>query len=186
VPGPSALWLLPAAALVVGAAAWLRPDGPSPTAAPPVRSVRLHADAAPARAFNAPQAGRADDNRARAAAPPEEESVADEPVVEVQTGQLPELLGRHDLEAGMEKVRAAVGACAEVEHYAGVATVRIVIAPTGAVQAVSVLPPLDETETGACVSKAVRAATFPRFRGTVIPTVELTYPFMIGAPPAAP
>jgi TonB family protein len=167
------------AALGVGGAALalsLRSPLRSPLAAPPVRTARLASHGGPvSRAASAPAGEGA----------PDEEPAVDEPAV-VETGGDPEQLGRHDLEAGMEKVRPAVEACQEVERFEGTVTVRLTIAKTGAVQSALVLPPADETATGACVLKAVRAASFRHFQGTLLPTVELTYPFLFRPPTNPP
>jgi hypothetical protein len=90
-----------------------------------------------------------------------------------------EQLGRLELEAGMDKVRAKVLGCREVEHFDGTLFVRLTIARSGSVQSASVLPPAAETATAQCVKKAVKSASFPHFRGTYLPTIELTYPFQM-------
>jgi hypothetical protein len=156
------------------AAAWIRPEEPPPTAAPSVRTLRL--GARPAAAGSTSAVGPTAPPPSSAPAP-EDEPVADEPVA-VETGDVPESLGRRDLQDGMDQLRPAVLACAtETEPFAGLLTVHITIAKTGGVQSVEVLPPNDEAPIVKCVEKAVRAATFPRFAGTLLPTVELTFPF---------
>ena len=47
---------------------------------------------------------------------------------------------------------------------------------SGNVKSAQALEPLDQTQTGQCVAKESRHASFPRFRGTLTPTIELTYP----------
>jgi hypothetical protein len=153
-----------AVALVV-AVLGLAPSEASPTAAPPIATPRLRAG---------PVA------KARAAAPAstaEEDQAADDPAPTLQTSDLPEELGRRDLEAGMDKVRHAVESCRSLEQFMGLATVEVVIAKTGLVQSATMVPPLDKTRTGDCVARAVRTAVFPRFRGFLFPTLALTYPF---------
>jgi hypothetical protein len=54
------------------------------------------------------------------------------------------------------------------------------------VQSAAALAPLDHTPTGDCLVRVVRqSATFRPFKGTLLPTVELTYPFILGTPTAA-
>ena len=53
----------------------------------------------------------------------------------------------------------------------------MVIDRSGGVKSAHALEPLDETATGQCVAEEVRHASFPHFRGTLTPTIELTYPF---------
>jgi hypothetical protein len=89
---------------------------------------------------------------------------------------------RRDLEAGMEKTKKHVAHCQSLEQFAGTLQVRVVIGKSGSVQSVSVLPPVDKTETAACVIKAVKTtAAFPRFKGELTPSVELVYPFYFRA-----
>jgi hypothetical protein len=158
-----ALWIVCAA---VVAFVWLRPlhDGTLP--APVVHQLRK-------------KARPVDGDPATAVAQPEDEPVADDPAARpVQSGP-PEMLNRHDLENAMLKVHPKVMQCRDVEQFAGTLTVRLVIAKTGNVQALSILPPGagDKTRTADCVKRALRNLSFPRFRGTYIPTIEWTYPF---------
>lgn len=156
-----ALWVVCAAVI---AWVWLRP---------------LHEGALPAPVTHAPR-------KARAVSPaglaqPEDEPVAEEPAAApVQTGP-PEQLSRHDLEGALDKVRAKVMQCREVEQYSGFLTVKMTIGKSGNLQAVSVMPPVDKTRTADCVKKALRHISFPRFRGTLLPapgTIEWSYPFL--------
>ncbi len=84
---------------------------------------------------------------------------------------------RRDLEAGMEQVKKQVWRCHDVEQFQGLLNVHLVITRAGSVQSAQVLPPLDKTETATCVVRAVKQASFARFRGAENPTVELTWPF---------
>jgi hypothetical protein len=166
-----ALWVVCAA---VVAWVWLRPlrEGTLP---PPV--------------VRAPRKARIDPRRATVAAP-EDEPVADEPAAApVQAGP-PEQLNRHDLESAIGKVRSKVLACRDVEQFSGFLTVKLTIEKTGALKSVAVQPPVDKTRTADCVKHALRGLSFPRFRGTWVPQIEWTYPFVLGdvasAPAAAP
>jgi hypothetical protein len=105
---------------------------------------------------------------------PEDET----PTLNVLTaGGLPEEPNRHDLEDAMERVRKRVEACQSLEQLAGVVQVQMTIDRSGNVKSAHTLPPLDATQTGQCVAREVRHASFPRFRGTLTPTIELTFPF---------
>jgi hypothetical protein len=121
------------------------------------------------------------DPTARAAAAQTDDELApeeDAPVLNVvSAGGLPEEPGRHDFEQAMAKVRPRVDQCRQLEQFVGLVQVRVVIERSGGVKSAQTLPPLDETQTGQCVAKAVRYAAFPRFRGTLTPTIELIYPF---------
>ena len=111
-------------------------------------------------------------------AAPDDEPVADEPTAAPVRGGPPEQLDRHDLEDTLARARPKVLACQKLEQVTGFVTVKMVIAKTGNLQSVAVLPPLDKTRTADCVKHALRGLTFPRFRGTLIPTIEWTYPFL--------
>jgi hypothetical protein len=149
---------------VVLAAWWQLAPGPTPR----VRTLR---PPHPVRAAAAADAG---------ARTPDDETAEDTPPAPVAAGpnDLPEQPSRHDLEAGMERVKKQVARCQSLEQVTGALWVRVVIARSGSVQSVSALPPHDKTPTGECVAKAVKhEASFPRFRGELTPTVELTFPF---------
>lgn len=149
--------------------------------------------------------GPSKDRSPRAAARElDDEPVAEDPAPPVPApGDVPELLGRHDLEAGMEKIQPRLAQCRAAsetvtaraeergeeggegraesrreDELVSVVTVRLTIAKTGQVQSVTVLPPHDRSALAECVSRAVRTASFPRFRGTLLPTIELTYPIV--------
>jgi hypothetical protein len=167
-----ALWIVCAA---VVAWVWLRPlhEGPLP---PPVTRT--------------PRKARIDPRRATVAAP-EDEPAAEEPAAApVQAGP-PEQLNRHDLENVIDKVRHKVLACRDVEQFSGFLTVKLTIEKTGSLKSAVVQPPVDKTRTADCVKHALRGLSFPKFRGTWVPTIEWSYPFLFsdgtpGAPPAQP
>jgi hypothetical protein len=101
------------------------------------------------------------------------------PTMPVGTADLPEQLDRHMLENGMSKAFKAVEKCWDLEHFAGRMRVNVVIDKTGNPKSVQLLEPTMKTQTTDCVVKAVhRNASFPHFRGTLLPTVELSYPFL--------
>jgi hypothetical protein len=101
----------------------------------------------------------------------------DAPVMNVVTaGGLPEEPGRHDFEQAMLKIMPKLIACQSVEQLVGIVQVHLVIDKSGNVKSAQALPPIDQTQTGQCVAKESRHASFPRFRGTLTPTIELTYP----------
>jgi hypothetical protein len=112
-------------------------------------------------------------------APDDENAPEDEtPTLSVLTaGGLPEEPDRHEMEEAMEKVRKRVEACQSLEQLAGIVQVRVVIDRSGNVKSAHAVEPLDETQTGQCVAREVKHASFPRFRGTLTPTIELVYPF---------
>jgi hypothetical protein len=88
------------------------------------------------------------------------------------------MLNRHDLENAIDRVRDKVMQCRAVEQFSGLLTVKLVITRNGSLQSASVLPPVEQTRTAECVRHALRGLSFPRFRGTYLPTIEWTYPFL--------
>ncbi len=186
-------WLLVAAALTLAAVAvwWAFAEPPAgPMVVPKPSSLRARAG------------GSKNDPTRAPAKELEDEPAADDPAPPAPPpGDLLELLGRRDLEAGMDKIRPrleqcrgptetataaaeenaeASGADSKRENEApSVVTVRLTIAKTGQVQSVTVLPPHDRSALADCVARVVRTASFPRFRGTLVPTVELTYPIVL-------
>src|SRR5690348_11474920 len=162
-----ALWMVCAAVI---AWVWLRP---------------LHDGSLPAPVVRAPRKARAAKS-ANSVAQPEDEPVADEPVAQpVQAGP-PEQLTRHDLENAIDKVKPKVLACKDVEQYSGFLTVKMIIDKSGNLKSAQVQPPVDKTRTADCVKHALRGLSFPRFRGTYIPQIEWSYPFLFGEPASAP
>jgi hypothetical protein len=105
------------------------------------------------------------------------------PTQPVGTADLPEQLDRHQLEEGMERARPAVEKCRVTDPFGGgfvgTITVHLTIDKSGKVPSVVLVPPPERSPMTDCVLKAVhRNASFPKFRGTLLPTVELTYPFL--------
>jgi hypothetical protein len=163
-----ALWIVCAAVI---AWVWLRP---------------LHDGPLPAPVTRAPRRARAAKNANAPVAQPEDEPIAEEPAAQpVQAGP-PEQLNRHDLESAIDKVKPKVLACRDVEQYAGFLTVKLTIDKSGNVKSAQVQPPVDKTKTAECVKHALHGLSFPRFRGTYVPQIEWSYPFMFGeSAPAA-
>jgi hypothetical protein len=113
-------------------------------------------------------------------AAPDDEPAAEEPAT-VATG-IPEMLDRRDLENALAKIRPRIDRCRERDQFNGLLTVTMVIKNNGNVQSATVQPPLDQSETARCVTKMLKGASFPRFRGTYLPTIEWTYPFLFREP----
>ncbi len=156
-----ALWIVCAG---VVAWVWLRP---------------LHDGTLPGPVTHAPRKARRLDPTAAPLAQPEDEPVAEEPVAAPVASGPPEMPSRQDLEGTMLKVSQHVlSSCRDVEQFAGLLTVRLVIARSGNVQSLQVQPPAAETRTAECVKHALHGLSFPRFRGTYAPTIEWTYPFL--------
>src|SRR2546421_368176 len=124
----------------------------------------LHEGSLPAPVVRAPRKARVDPRHA-AVAQPEDEPVAEE-------------LNRHDLEAAIDKVKPKVMQCRDVEQFAGFLTVKLTIEKNGALRSIGVLPPVDKTRTADCVKHALRGLSFPHFRGTWMPEIEWSYPFL--------
>jgi hypothetical protein len=162
-----ALWVLCAVAI---AWVWLRP---------------MHEGVLPPPVTRAPRKARAKVDPHAALPQPEDEPVADEPAAQpVRTGP-PEQLNRHDLENAIDHYRSKVLACKDVEHYTGFVTVKLTIERNGSVRSTSVQPPVDKTPTADCVKHALHGLSFPHFRGTYIPQIEWTYPFLFADAAAA-
>ena len=164
-------WAVVAGVGALGAAlaVWLLREPTGAMVVPPLHPPRL----------------RASNDPGKPAEAPENETVTeDTPTMPVGTVELPEQLDRRQLEAGMAKVKDHVERCRGLEAFVGTITVKLTIAKSGNVQSVSLVSPLLRTATTDCVTKAAHNASFPRFRGTLLPTIELTYPFLFpGASP---
>ncbi len=159
----AALWIACAGLI---AWVWLRP---------------MHEGALPPPVARAARKARVDPRRA-AVAQPEDEPVAEEPTAEPVHAGPPEQLNRHDLEATIDKVKPKVLQCREVEQFSGFLTVKLTIEKTGALRSIAVQPPpgttTDKTRTIDCVKHALRGLSFPHFRGTYVPQIEWSYPFL--------
>lgn len=85
-------------------------------------------------------------------------------------------LSRGDVQTGMRSVKARVAACYEQFKVPGTVQVKVTISNTGVVTKATASGKFANTDTGACVARAVTAATFPEFSG---PSMSLTYPFLL-------
>lgn len=85
-------------------------------------------------------------------------------------------LSRTDVQKGMRAVTARVGACYEQFKVPGTVKVRVTIANTGVITEAKATGSFANTDTGACVAKAVSQASFPEYDG---PPMSLTYPFLL-------
>ena len=89
---------------------------------------------------------------------------------------LPEQLDRGAIVGGMGKIKGKVGACYEQYKVPGMAPVSVTIAKNGHVSNAAVGGAFAGTPTADCVSKAVKGATFPPFKGA---SQTINYPFML-------
>lgn len=162
----AALWIACAGLI---AWVWLRP---------------LHEGVLPSPVVRAPRKARVDPRHA-AVAQPEDEPVAEEPAAQPVHAGPPEQLNRHDLESVIDKVKPKVLQCRDVEQFTGFLTVKLTIEKNGALKSIQVQPPVDKTRTADCVKHALHGVTFPHFRGTYIPQIEWSYPFLFADSAAA-
>jgi hypothetical protein len=121
-----------------------------------------------------PSLGRFTGGGAGSGGEPRADEAADSWVARAVMPNLPAQPGRGEVLSSLQAVEPAVRACAVERH--GVATVRIVVAPSGRVTVATVLGEFAGTPTGSCVARAVRGARFPPFSGE---RFEITYPFQL-------
>jgi hypothetical protein len=76
----------------------------------------------------------------------------------------------------MTGIQGRIRDCFENYREPGTATVKVTIDRDGRVSQVDVVGQFANTPTGDCVSRAVRVATFAKFRGQ---PMHITYPFML-------
>ena len=105
---------------------------------------------------------------AKHSAPKEESSGGDD--------SLPEQLDKGAIVGGMGKVKGKVASCYDQFKVPGMANVSVTIGKSGSVQSASVSGAFAGTPTGSCVEKAVKAASFPKFKGGA---QTINYPFML-------
>ena len=89
---------------------------------------------------------------------------------------MPDQLSRDDIKKGMGSVQSKAKACFQQYHVPGTALVAVVIGQSGKVQDADVKGVLAGTPTGDCVQKAVKSASFGRFKGS---PMSVTYPFVL-------
>jgi len=92
-------------------------------------------------------------------------------------GNLPSTLSRSQVKSGMSRVSGKVRSCYDKFKVPGMASVRVKISgSSGRVASAKVGGKFGGTPTGACVSRAVSTARFPKFSS---PTMTVTYPFIL-------
>lgn len=91
-------------------------------------------------------------------------------------GNLPETLGRSEIQAGMRNIKGKVQGCYDKYKVPGMANVQVTIGNNGRVSASKIKGIFAGTPTGACVQAAAKSATFPRFKGAPI---TIDYPFIL-------
>jgi predicted Zn finger-like uncharacterized protein len=89
---------------------------------------------------------------------------------------LPDQLEKGQIVGGMSKVKGKVAACYDQFKVPGMASVNVTIQKSGSVSNATVGGAFAGTPTGSCVEKAVKSASFPKFKGSAM---SLTYPFML-------
>jgi hypothetical protein len=90
---------------------------------------------------------------------------------------LPEQLNMNQIRTAMNKIKPRVQACYDQFQVEGMAKVRFKISPDGKVLAPSIRGKFRGTDTGDCVIKAVKRASFPKFSGK--PMTINSYPFLL-------
>jgi len=114
-------------------------------------------------------------------ASPDKGSKKSAPAAEKSSGgggdaDLPDQLDKGAIVGGMSKVKGKVAACYDQFKVPGMANVAVTIAKSGTVQSASVSGAFAGTPTGSCVEKAVKSATFPKFKGAA---QSINYPFIL-------
>ncbi len=89
---------------------------------------------------------------------------------------LPDQLKNSDIQGGLAKVKGKASACYAQYNVPGLVTISLTIGPGGRVQSASPTGKFSGTPTGECVARAVKSASFPRFKG---PPMSIEYPFML-------
>jgi predicted Zn finger-like uncharacterized protein len=89
---------------------------------------------------------------------------------------LPDQLDKSAIVGGMGKVKGKVASCYDQYKVPGMANVSVTIAKSGGVSSASVSGAFAGTPTGSCVEKAVKSASFPKFKGAA---QTINYPFML-------
>jgi len=88
----------------------------------------------------------------------------------------PAALTAEQIRQGMAKIRVRVQRCANQDGGNGVIKLKVVIAPGGAVTAVTLHEPAASTPAAECVRAAVKLARFPAFSGK---PVTIVHPFSL-------
>jgi hypothetical protein len=90
---------------------------------------------------------------------------------------LPEQLNMNQIRSAMNRVKGRVQACYDQFQVEGMANVGFVIKGSGTINKVSIRGKFRGTDTGDCVVKAVKTASFPKFSGK--PMTIKNYPFLL-------
>jgi len=90
---------------------------------------------------------------------------------------LPEQLNMNQIRNAMNRVKARVQACYDQFQVEGMANVGFSILGSGKISDVSIRGKFRGTDTGDCVVKAVKQASFPKFSGK--PMTIKNYPFLL-------
>ncbi|HUH03260.1 MAG TPA: hypothetical protein VML75_14785 [Kofleriaceae bacterium] len=85
-------------------------------------------------------------------------------------------LSRSEIQTGMKKILARVSACYDNYKEPGTVMVAVVIEPNGEVSSADATGKFKNTETGLCVSEAVRRASFASWEGK---PKRFNYPFLL-------
>jgi hypothetical protein len=88
---------------------------------------------------------------------------------------LPEQLSMTEVRRGLGAVQPRIDACFAQAGARGAVVVALMLAPDGRVHEAHTTGPLAGSAHGECLERAVRTATFPRFRGGAM---SLSYAFL--------
>ncbi|HXU71669.1 MAG TPA: GYF domain-containing protein [Polyangia bacterium] len=89
---------------------------------------------------------------------------------------LPSELDKGQIVSGMQRIKGRVGGCFDQYKVPGMANVAVTIAGSGRVSSANVTGQFAGTPTGDCVAKAVKSASFPKFKGS---PQSIVYPFIL-------
>jgi len=93
-----------------------------------------------------------------------------------EDSSLPDQLDKGQIVSGMQKVKGRVQGCFEQYKVPGMASVALTIAGSGRVSSANVTGQFAGTPTGDCVARAVKAASFPKFKGS---PQSIVYPYVL-------
>jgi hypothetical protein len=117
-----------------------------------------------------------DDAIGSSPAPAKKPTAAAKPAA-VPGSNLPEQLTMNQIRAAMNRIKGRVQSCYDQFQVEGMAKVRFKITPNGKVADATIRGKFRGTDTGDCVVKAVKKATFPKFSGKAM-TIK-SYPFLL-------
>ncbi len=131
----------------------------------------------PAPAPTKPHKGKDDlDDLLNGASPDKPAKAAREERSAPADDSLPDQLGKSDIVGGMKSVSGKVGACFDQFKVPGLAMVAVTIGKNGRVSSANVTGAFAGSPTGDCVSRAVKSASFPKFKGA---PQSINYPFSL-------